>query len=225
MALYRTIQTSFWRDRKVAEDFTPEDKFFYLYLMTNESTSLTGCYELSLKLASVDTGYNEETVKRLMERMEKVHNVVRYDMETHEILILNWSKYNWTKSATVIEAIKKQAQTIKSEEFKKHVLDLAEDRVPIPYGYGGGTSNANANANTNTVAKSPPTIEEVRTYCEKRNNKVDAEAFIAYYESQGWKKANGQPVIDWKGCVRTWEQRDKKKEQPSDRTKGGFSYL
>ena len=34
MAIYRNVQTSFWTDPKVADDFTPEDKFFYLYLFT-----------------------------------------------------------------------------------------------------------------------------------------------------------------------------------------------
>ena len=60
----------------------------------------------------------------------------------------------------------------------------------------------------------PPTLEEVETYCQERKNGIDAGAFIAYYESQGWKKANGRPVVDWKGCVRTWEQREKPAREP-----------
>ena len=57
----------------------------------------------------------------------------------------------------------------------------------------------------------PPTLEEVKEYCEERGNQVDPETFLAYYESQNWKKSNGQKVVDWKGCVRTWEARDKAK--------------
>ena len=30
MAVYRTIHISFWTDTKVVDDFTPEDKYFYL---------------------------------------------------------------------------------------------------------------------------------------------------------------------------------------------------
>ena len=52
----------------------------------------------------------------------------------------------------------------------------------------------------------PPTIDEVRAYCLERGNRVDPERFIDYYASQKWKKANGQPVADWKACVRTWEK-------------------
>lgn len=80
--------------------------------------------------------------------------------------------------------------------------------------------NANANANVNenanekkkrVVRSAPPTLEEVTEYCKERANSIDPEAFIAYYESQNWKKANGQPVYDWKGCIRTWEKREKTK--------------
>lgn len=57
-----------------------------------------------------------------------------------------------------------------------------------------------------------PTVEEVRAYCEERQNNVDPEAFIDFYESKGWKVGN-QPMKDWKAAVRTWERRDNKRPQ------------
>lgn len=54
-----------------------------------------------------------------------------------------------------------------------------------------------------------PTLEEVKAYCEERKNGIDPQHFIDYYASQKWKKANGQPLTDWKAGVRTWERKDK----------------
>ena len=51
-----------------------------------------------------------------------------------------------------------------------------------------------------------PTIEEVKVYCQERDNGVNPEAFIDFYESKGWKVGN-QPMKDWKAAVRTWEKR------------------
>lgn len=51
-----------------------------------------------------------------------------------------------------------------------------------------------------------PTLAEVKEYCESRHNGIDAEAFIAYYESVGWK-VNTKPMRDWKAAVITWEKR------------------
>lgn len=54
-----------------------------------------------------------------------------------------------------------------------------------------------------------PTLEEVKAYCKERNNQVDAERFIDFYESKGWKVGN-QSMKDWKACVRTWENKENK---------------
>lgn len=61
-----------------------------------------------------------------------------------------------------------------------------------------------------------PTLEEVREYCKQRGNSIDAEQFIAFYESKGWK-VGGSPMKSWKAAVITWEKREKErgKERPT----------
>lgn len=54
-----------------------------------------------------------------------------------------------------------------------------------------------------------PTIEEVTAYCVERKNNVNPERFIDFYTSKGWKVGK-QPMKDWKACIRTWENEDKK---------------
>ena len=63
----------------------------------------------------------------------------------------------------------------------------------------------------------PPTVEEVRAYCQERKNGVDPETFVDHYTSNGWKVGGKSPMKDWKAAVRTWEKRDeqrKAKTQP-----------
>lgn len=55
----------------------------------------------------------------------------------------------------------------------------------------------------------PPSVDEVRAYCQERNNGINPQAFVDYYEARGWKYGHGKPVVDWKSCVRTWENRRK----------------
>ena len=54
----------------------------------------------------------------------------------------------------------------------------------------------------------PPTLEEVKAYCSERNNGIDPQTFIDYYESNGWMVGKGK-MKDWKATVRTWENRRK----------------
>ena len=72
-----------------------------------------------------------------------------------------------------------------------------------------------------------PTLEEVKSYCKERNNNVDAERFIAYYESNGWKVGRN-PMKDWKMAVITWEKRDTTPDTTTIQNKyttGGFESL
>lgn len=123
MAIYRNVQLSFWTDNKVEDEFTPEDKYFYLYLLTNPQTNICGCYEVSYSQMTNQTGYNKDTINRLLDRFEKVHGVIRYCKETKEILILNWYRYNWSKSKDTLKGVSKVAEHIKCGEFRKYVFD------------------------------------------------------------------------------------------------------
>lgn len=124
MAVYRSVHLSFWTDNKVEDDFTPEDKYFYIYLLTNPQTNICGCYEISYSQMTRNTGYNKDTIIRLLERFENVHKIIKFDKNTKEILILNWYKYNWSKSEKTLTGVENVAKHIKSEVFKKYVLDV-----------------------------------------------------------------------------------------------------
>ena len=54
---------------------------------------------------------------------------------------------------------------------------------------------------------SPPSVEEVAAYCRERGNGVDAQAFVDFYTSKGWK-VGSSPMKDWRAAVRTWEKRE-----------------
>lgn len=51
----------------------------------------------------------------------------------------------------------------------------------------------------------PPTVDEVRAYCQERGNTINAEQFVDYYEARGWELKPGQKMKDWRASVRTWE--------------------
>ena len=58
-----------------------------------------------------------------------------------------------------------------------------------------------------------PTLDDVKAYCQERNNGVDAERWYNYYSSNGWKVGKN-PMKDWKAAVRTWER-----NEPNGRSK------
>lgn len=71
----------------------------------------------------------------------------------------------------------------------------------------------------------PPSREEVQAYCIERNNNVDAERFIDYYTSNGWRVGKN-PMKDWKSAVRTWEKSGYNNNKPHQVQQGtGNSFI
>ena len=56
----------------------------------------------------------------------------------------------------------------------------------------------------------PPTVEEVSTYCQERGNAVDAQRFVDFYASKGWK-VGSSGMKDWRAAIRNWERQDNTK--------------
>lgn len=124
MALYRTICLTFWTDTKVVDDFSPEDKYFYLYCLTNPHTNLCGCYEISKKQMASELGYALDTIDTLLDRFEHKHKIIRTSKETNELLVLNWHRYNWTNSPKFRKPLYEEIQKIKDKTFKEYLNRL-----------------------------------------------------------------------------------------------------
>lgn len=69
----------------------------------------------------------------------------------------------------------------------------------------GDVPDINVGHKTTRRRFTPPTVEEVRTYCRERQNMVDPQRFVDYYTANGWMVGKNK-MKDWKAAVRTWEQ-------------------
>lgn len=119
---FRIVYTEFWSDPKVMEDMTPEDKYFYLYLLTNPCTNMIGIYRIVKKQMAFDLGYSIESINSLMGRFINNHKLVLYNEETKEICIKNYGKYNLNKGGKpMIDCIKKDLGNVIDKTFIKEI--------------------------------------------------------------------------------------------------------
>jgi hypothetical protein len=223
MAVYRNISMDFWTDSKVVDDFTPEDRYFHIYILTNPHTNLCGCYEVSLKQIANETGYNTDTVLRLLDRFQNVHRTLEYCKDTKEILILNWCKYNWTASPKLDKPLLKDIESIKNSRFRDYVGFLYNKRNPlIPYPYPMDTTVSVSVSDTVTVSDTDTEPEEpkkpvVRKYGEygwvqltdEQYKKLvedigedNAKRCIAYVDESAQGTGNKNKWKDWNLVVR-----------------------
>jgi DnaD/phage-associated family protein len=124
MAKFRMVRVDFWRNPVVLEEMSPEDKYFYLYLLTNPNTTQIGIYQITKKQMAFDLGYSIESVHALMERFIHHHKVIRYNPETRELAIKNWGKYNLQKGGKpIIDCIYSELKEVEDTSLIQYVSE------------------------------------------------------------------------------------------------------
>lgn len=122
MGIKRIVDTSFWTDGKV-DEFSPEDKYFMLYLLTNPFTTQLGIYEISIKQVAFQMGYSVDAVKVLLERFENKYRVIFFSKETNEIAIKNFLRHSIIKGgAPVRDCLIKEMRKVKNKALISKVF-------------------------------------------------------------------------------------------------------
>lgn len=128
MALKRIVNTEFWQDDKVVDYFSPEDKLFFLYLLTNPHTTLLGIYKVNKKIMSFELGYSIETISVLLDRFENKYNMIKYANETQEIAIRNYLKHSINKGGKPIEdCLIRDIESVKDKSLLEYIYINIKD--------------------------------------------------------------------------------------------------
>lgn len=197
MAIYRNVSMTFWTDSKVSDNFLPEEKYMFLYLFTNPHTNLCGCYEVTRKQIAYEMGYSVQKVSFLLNSLSEKHDVIRYNDQTKEVLLLNWHKYNWTKSEKFRMPLQKEIQKIKCGEFKEYLSEICKgnDTVSIPYQYHMDTTVSVSVSVTDTVSENKKDKEDI--YSD-----VPAEIKDAFLEWADMRKKKKKPLPSKRAVTR-----------------------
>ena len=117
VGIKRIVDTSFWTDGKV-DEFSPEDKYFMLYLMTCPFTTQLGIYAISVKQIAFQLGYSMDTVRVLLDRFENKYEIIIYSKDTNEIAIKNYLRHSIIKGgAPVRDCLIKEMTKVKNKEL------------------------------------------------------------------------------------------------------------
>lgn len=119
----RIVSTGFWDDRTVSDDFTPEDRYFMLYLLTNPHTTQLGIYELPISKAAYELGYSQEAVKVLIDRFENKYRMIKYSKESGEIAIKNYLRHSIMKGGKpVMDCLLKEEKQVKDKSLLRYIF-------------------------------------------------------------------------------------------------------
>ena len=111
------------------------------------------------------------------------------------------------QSGTTLEPMRNQV----GSNMEPQVRD--RDRLEIEIGKDRDSresSGKRRSANNSTTAAQKfkkPTLEELKAYIAENRYTFSAEAFMDYYESNGWKVGRN-PMKSWQATCRTWQRHE-----------------
>ena len=105
--------------------------------------------------------------------------------------------------------------------YRKQKTAGYKNRKPYEYEYENENENENEDEEEKKGADkphkfTPPSLNDVESYCRERQNNVDAARFVDYYTANGWRIGK-TTMKDWRAAVRTWERNEPKQAQPANR--------
>ncbi|MGX6444055.1 hypothetical protein ACWM35_12640 [Neobacillus sp. K501] len=128
MERYTMIDTDFWSGLE-GMMMTPQEKYFYIYLLTNDHTNHIGIYQISKKQIAFDLDYSIEVVQSLMEQFTLRHKMIRYNPEVRELAIQNWGKHNlYNESKPVMDCIFSELRDVEDPSLIQYVLESIQNQ-------------------------------------------------------------------------------------------------
>lgn len=179
----RIVDTEVWDSKYFVESMSPEDKYFYLYLLTNTHTTQLGIYKLPKKTIAFEMGYSVDTINVLIDRFENNYKMIKYSVETSEVAILNYLKHSIIKGGKpVLDCLKKEEASVTDKNLLNYIIENLVDDTSI-----------------NATVKEYVSIDR-----DKSSEKEDYEkAFAVIYDIYPVKKGKTKAFQNYKLWVTT----------------------
>jgi len=94
-----------------------------------------------------------------------------------------------------------QGTIIQIVNYQKYQIETSETTNERPANDQQTTTNKNVKKERNIFIR--PSVQEIDAYCLDQNLQLNAQTFIDYYDSNGWKVGKNN-MKDWKATVRRW---------------------
>jgi hypothetical protein len=161
MAGYRQFHTKFWKDEYLIE-LEPLEKYLFLYLFTNDLSSISGLYKIPLKVIRNETDLDDTFITKTLNKFQDDKRIFYRD---GVMWVINMAKYHANASPTTKLKVSADVSMIPECDVKNAYLYFMEtgicsiDTLSIPHPYPSVKAKEKAKDKTKEKAsesKSPP---------------------------------------------------------------------
>lgn len=145
--------------------------------------------------------------------IREIRTAISHLKSTGEVTCKSYAKYTVFTVKNYCEYQQSDLQNDRQATGKRHSNDMLTTTIE-EYKEGNNKKEEPKGSKKKFI---PPTVDDVRAYCQERNNKVDPQKFVDFYSCKGWMVGKNH-MKDWKAAVRTWEKSSSQsKEAPAEK--------
>lgn len=145
--------------------------------------------------------------------IREIRTAISHLKSTGEVTCKSYAKYTVFTVKNYCEYQQSDLQNDRKATGKRHSNDMLTTTIE-EYKEGNNKKEEPKGSKKKFI---PPTVDDVRAYCQERNNKVDPQKFVDFYSCKGWMVGKNH-MKDWKAAVRTWEKSSSQsKDAPAEK--------
>ena len=222
---------------KITTDIFDDEKILLIESMPSSDSIITIWFKLLILAGKQNNNGVFMMSNKLPYTDEMLATIFRRDINTVRLALSTFEKFgmieivenvitipNWGKHQNLeqIQA-RKEYQKEYQREYRKKQKEIAlEDKKHLHKHLREQNVDTleedkeeDIDKKENTKRKNfiPPTVDEVKEYLDSVGSQVDAESFVAFYESKDWMIGKNK-MKSWKAAIVTWEKRNGLKRSP-----------
>ena len=199
---YRIVATRFWKDKTIRR-LDPLEKELYLYLLTNDQTTMCGIYQTTLDEMAHDTGLDYRQIPLMLEKFAEMGIAGFYDDEW--VVIPNYMKHQNMDNEKVRAGVKSDMEAL-PEAVREYTLSIGY-RYPMHTLSTTSTTTSTTKEDTpryqNLVKKYGKTavddmLETVDNYCASKGKRYKDKVATA----ANWLKRDGVASLPGYGIAK-----------------------
>jgi hypothetical protein len=197
-------------DEFISMPHSSQNLYFHLNMEADDEGFVNGVKRIMRTINSSDDDLKILIAKRFV-----------LVFESGVIVIKHWKLHNTIRNDRIkcTEHTDEKRQIMEKEngvytECQPTVNQLSTNCPPSIDKYSIEEISIDKDSTKKRVHKfTPPTLEEVTSYCLERKNNINPQYFIDYQQAREWVLSNGKKMKDWEATIRYWEQNSFNKPQ------------
>uniref|UniRef100_A0A6M3KNU1 Uncharacterized protein n=1 Tax=viral metagenome TaxID=1070528 RepID=A0A6M3KNU1_9ZZZZ len=199
-------------DKRISESkklVLVDDKSRVIYFMLLPHLDKNGCFKALPGLikwtAMPNIEYSEKQIEASLKQLDKAKLLVLY--KVNDDMYLHYVKFRDFQTNDISREGKSDIP-LPNNELLKTYSGVNQEEVATQ---DKDKDKEEDKGEDKRVVFKKPTAEQITDYTNEKLIHIDVEAFLDYYESNGWKVGRNS-MKDWQATVRRWAKNSKPKD-------------